>query len=91
MSLLQSPLNAVLGSVTKVKLLDWTWGVHGKTYTDAAEVTQTQTIGVPPKDGEPDDSTIHLVSEAGVWRWFFGSTPEGVAGLSDSCKLPESV
>jgi hypothetical protein len=77
--------------VESVKLVDWIWGVTGKRYPDAAEVTQTQTSGGSPEQATPAKATIHLVPEDGVWRWFFGSTPAGVAGLSDSCKLPPSV
>jgi hypothetical protein len=77
--------------IEKVKLLDWTWGVNGKRYDAAAEVTQTQKIGVSSDEGEPAESTIHLVDAKNVWPWFFGSTPEGVASMPATCDLPDSV
>lgn len=78
-------------TVESVRIVDWTWGVNGKVYPGAAEVKQSQEIGVPPKGGEVQTATIHLVEEDGIWRWFFGSTPDGVAGLTESCDIPEAV
>lgn len=78
-------------TVDEVRFLDWTWGVNGRAYPDAAEVDQTQEIGPVGGNAEASESTIHLVEEDGIWRWFFGSTAEGVAGLSDSCDIPEAV
>lgn len=81
----------VATTVESVRIADWTWGVNGKIYPDAAEVKQTQEIGVPPKGGEAETATIHLVEEDGIWRWFFGATREGIAGLTESCAIPEAV
>lgn len=55
-------------TVTGVKLVDWTWGVTGVTYPNAAEVSYTQEFG----NGERVSEIVHLVEEAGEWHWFFG-------------------
>ena len=75
---------------TDVAADDWTWGVNGTTYDGSAEVTYEQAIG-QSEDAEPDESVMHLVEVDGVWRWFFGGSAEGVAGLATDCELPETT
>jgi len=55
-------------TVTGVEFVDWTWGVNGVTYSNAAEVSYTQEFG----NGERMSEIVHLVEEEGGWRWFFG-------------------
>lgn len=78
-------------AVSKVAFADWTWKVTGTEFKDSAEITYSQTSGIAPDQGEPVEAEMHLVRTDGLWRWFFGSSAEGVAGLSDSCTLPETT
>ncbi len=77
--------------VSEVAFADWTWKVTGTEFKDSAEITYSQISGIAPDKGEPVEAEMHLVREEGLWRWFFGSSAEGVAGLSDSCTLPETT
>lgn len=62
------PQHATLSALTHGALVEWTWGVTGKVYPSAAEVTFRQRFA----DGEETDGVIRLVRDNGVWRWFFG-------------------
>lgn len=55
-------------TVTGVEFVDWTWGVTGVTYPNAAEVSYAQEFG----NGERVSEIVHLVEEEGEWHWFFG-------------------
>jgi hypothetical protein len=55
-------------TVDDVRLVDWEWDVTGKVYPSTAEVRYRQRFA----DGKTEEGSIHLVSDAGVWRWFFG-------------------
>lgn len=53
----------------KVRFLDWTWPVTGKTYTRTADVAFRQAFA----DGSVVRDEVRLVKGAdGEWRWFFG-------------------
>jgi hypothetical protein len=75
---------------TDVASDDWTWAVNGARYDGSAEVTYEQAIG-RSEDAKPEGSKMHLVQVDGVWRWFFGGSAEGVAGLATDCELPETT
>jgi hypothetical protein len=77
--------------VLDVEIVEWTWSVSGTTYEGAAEVTYEQTTGVFPDADEPEETEEHLVWHDGVWRWFFGTSPERLADLPDECDLPETT
>jgi hypothetical protein len=53
----------------KVRFLDWTWPVTGKTYAQTADVAYRQDFA----DGLMVRDEVRLVKGAdGGWRWFFG-------------------
>lgn len=54
--------------VDRVRFIDWTWGVTGRTYPRTAEVAYRQRLA----DGSEESGRVRLVQDAGVWRWFFG-------------------
>ena len=70
--------------VTGVEVIDWTWAGGGIDYPDAVEVSYTSELATL-ESSDSIDSTMHLVQENGAWRWFFGSTPESIAALPDTC------
>lgn len=55
-------------TVDEVRLVEWTWGVTGKVYPSAAEVTYRQRFA----DGREETDKVRLVRDDGAWRWFFG-------------------
>lgn len=55
-------------TIDEVRLVEWTWGVTGKVYPSAAEVTYRQRFA----DGREEPGKVRLVRDDGVWRWFFG-------------------
>lgn len=74
--------------VTGVDIGDWTWGVTGKTYHDAAIVHFEQTY----VDANGNQATLAddmpLVDVNGEWRWFFGSSPDFVQEMIDQYGAP---
>ena len=63
------PRGPELISVTSVELGEWTWGVTGTTYPNAATIAYEQ----PLADGSLVSDVVRLVQDdQGVWRWFFG-------------------
>jgi hypothetical protein len=77
-------------TVTAVRIAPWTWGGNGVRYEDAAEVTYRQPFYVPKegeelRETEEREATIHLVQHNGIWRWFFGTDPEWLAALPETC------
>jgi hypothetical protein len=65
-------------TIDDVKLVEWAWGVTGKVYPMAVEVTYRQQLA----DGQNVDGAIHLVRDQGVWRWFFGGNRAFIDGLA---------
>lgn len=55
-------------NIDEVRLVEWTWGVTGKVYPSAAEVSYRQRFA----DGREESGKVRLVRDDGVWRWFFG-------------------
>ena len=79
--------------VFSTKVLDvslglWTWGVNGKEYGNAAEVTYEQEIGTMSKSS-PVTSVAHMVSDQGdgQFRWFIGLSSDEIAAQTESCNL----
>ncbi|MCC6314268.1 MAG: hypothetical protein IT337_09665, partial [Thermomicrobiales bacterium] len=66
-------------TVTDVQFEDWTWGVTGRRYEEAASVAFVQPYWT---DGVRSDvsGTLHLVRHDGGWGWFFGASSDFVAG-----------
>jgi hypothetical protein len=77
--------------VSKVVWADWTWNVSGTLFEESAEITYSQSSGFSPEESESVEAVMHLVREDGLWRWFFGSSAEGVAAMSSSCDLPATT
>jgi hypothetical protein len=73
---------------TEVASDDWTWAMNGVKYNGSAVVIYKQAVG-RSEDAKPEESKMHLVQLDGVWRWFFGGSAEGIAGLATDCELPE--
>lgn len=76
--------------VTGVDIKDWTWGVTGQTYQDAAIVHFEQTY----IDANGNEATLAddmpLVDVDGEWRWFFGSDEAFVQNMIDQYGQPEA-
>lgn len=65
--------------ITGASLTSWTWPVTGRTYSQAAEISYTQTFG----DGSTVDEVVRLVPATdGAWRWFFGRSPEFIQQIT---------
>jgi len=64
-------------TITGSRLTEWTWGVTGKTYPRAAEISFEQPY--VDSNGNPQllKDNMYLVKD-GEWRWFFGSSMEFV-------------
>jgi predicted metalloprotease len=66
------------GEVVDARLTEWTWGVTGESYPNAAEIDFRQ----PYVDENGQDAVLedrlYLVESDGEWRWFFGNSPEFV-------------
>jgi hypothetical protein len=66
--------------IVGVKIVQWTWGVTGKTYDHAAEVDFVQPY--TDQNGQQaflQDSMYLVQDDQGTWRWFFGSSKQFVA------------
>ena len=74
--------------VKKVEWETWTWTVTGEEFQQSAVVTYAQEVGKSAKSAEALESDMHLVRVDGIWRWFFGSSAEGVARLTGNCEIP---
>jgi predicted metalloprotease len=73
-----SLVQAGQAKITDVQFGKWTWGVTGKTYDNAAQVTYQ----MPYVDENGKQQTLtddmYLVKDGAEWRWFFGATKEFV-------------
>lgn len=78
-------------TVDNVSFVEWTWAVNGAAYTEVAEVTYTQEIGVFPANGEMQQFTEHLVRADGIWRFFYGTDAASIDGLTGDCGLPAYI
>ena len=64
-----APRRARTAEGIKVRFLDWTWPVTGKTYAQTADVAYRQSFA----DGSLVRDEVRLVKGPdGDWRWFFG-------------------
>lgn len=73
-------------TVLDVTFDDWTWSVTGEEYDNAAEITYEQEIGTMANT-ETIESTMHLVSEDGQYRWFFGADLDTIESMPTDCDL----
>jgi predicted metalloprotease len=64
--------------ITDARITEWTWGVTGETYPEAAEISFRQPY--VDEDGQEQwlEDRMYLVESDGEWRWFFGSDAEFV-------------
>lgn len=64
-----APRGPQAAEAIKVRFLDWTWPVTGKTYAKTADVAYRQVFA----DGSMVRDEVRLVKGPdGDWRWFFG-------------------
>jgi hypothetical protein len=73
-------------TVLDVTFAGWTWSVTGDEYVDAAEVTYEQDIGGMGQTGT-FENIMHLVSEDGQYRWFFGGDLATIESMPTDCDL----
>ena len=73
-------------TVIDVTFNPWTWSVNGEEYAGAVAITYQQQIGTMART-EAVESTMHLVPEAGQYRWFFGSSLDSIEALPTDCDL----
>lgn len=60
-------------SITGVEIVNWTWPVNQRTYSNTAEVSFRQEFAA----GSPVTDIVRLVEGYdGEWHWFFGRTTE---------------
>ena len=72
-----APTKPTAEVVDKVRFVDWTWGVTGRTYPLAAEIS----VHYQTADGVVHIDVAHLVRDNGVWRWLFGRDAAFVADV----------
>lgn len=66
-------------TITGATLTDWTWPVTGRTYPNTAEIAYSQVFD----NGTTVNDVVRLVrAEDGMWRWFFGRSPEFVQQIT---------
>ncbi len=70
-------------TVTGVQMTEWTWGVTGQTYQNAAGVDFSQAYVDEEGRARILDDTMYLVKHDDQWRWFFGSDPSSVQEMID--------
>jgi hypothetical protein len=75
-------------TVDKVDWASWEWKVSGEKFEQSAVVSYSQAIGVTAVSTEQAAGVMHLVQIDGIWRWFFGSSAEGIKSLPSDCGLP---
>lgn len=82
----REPTTTVIFStaVRELSIVPWTWGGNGVTYERSAEYGYVQQVGTITASSNVV-GTAHLVQVDGVWRWFFGASPESIAAMSESC------
>ena len=84
----QEPTDIVIFStaVRELSIGSWTWSGNGTTYELSAAYGYVQQIGTLAASSNVV-GTAHLVQADGVWRWFFGVSPESIASMSETCGI----
>lgn len=70
---------AGLAEIVGVQPVSYTWGVTGKQYPNAIEISFVQPVEDEAGNQSWIEDTLYLAKDdTGQWGWFFGSTPEMV-------------
>lgn len=78
--------------ITGIRFVAWTWAVTGQTYPYTAEVYFTQIFWDGGANTVVNDVVRLVQDRNGVWRWFFGRSPEFVAQvISQYVPIPATV